>query len=262
MTPDRQVVLGVGVSAINMQSAIDTIHQWIDQKRREYVCVTCVHGIMESYRSQELREIHNRAGMVAPDGMPLAWLLKLTGHPDSDRVCGPELMPNLLRASVARGDRHFLYGGTPTSLEMLQAQIQRFAPGARVVGSYTPPFRQLTESEDGAAVQMINRSQADIVWCGLGMPKQEIWMARHRARLTAPVLIGVGAAFDIHAGLVKRAPPFLRRSGFEWVYRFVKEPRRLWRRYLSNNPLFLFLLALQASGLLKLSEKRSPTAKA
>jgi N-acetylglucosaminyldiphosphoundecaprenol N-acetyl-beta-D-mannosaminyltransferase len=259
MTMDRQIVLGVGVSAINMNRAVDTIHQWIDQDRREYVCVTCVHGVMESYRSPELRRVHNRAGMVAPDGMPLVWLLRLTGHANSDRVCGPELMPNVLRSSVARGDRHFLYGGTPQSLEMLAAQIEQIAPGAQIVGSYSPPFRQLTDAEDEYVVAMINSSQADIVWCGLGMPKQELWMARHRPLLHAPVLIGVGAAFDIHAGLIKRAPPFLRRSGFEWVYRFMKEPRRLWRRYLGNNPLFLWLLALQACGLLKSIEEPRPT---
>ncbi len=259
---ERQNILGVDVSAINMQDALDTIHGWIDQGKREYVCVTCVHGIMESYRSWELRDVHNRAGMVAPDGMPLVWLLRLTGHSGSDRVCGPELMPQVLQASVDRGDRHFLYGGTPASLETLAEKIRGTMPGARIVGKYAPPFRPLTETEDAEVVDLMNESGADIIWCGLGMPKQEMWMAAHRDRLNAAVLIGVGAAFDIHAGLVKRAPKLLRRSGFEWVYRLVNEPRRLWRRYLANNPLFLFLLALQASGLLKSSGAPDRTAKA
>jgi N-acetylglucosaminyldiphosphoundecaprenol N-acetyl-beta-D-mannosaminyltransferase len=262
MNIEREVLLGVGVSAINMQSTIDTIHGWIDRGQREYVCVTCVHGIMESFRSKELRDVHNRAGMVAPDGMPLVWLLWLTGHSKSDRVCGPELMPSVLQASIGRGDRHFFYGGTPASLKALAEQIRQFAPGARIVGSYSPPFRPLADAEDEEIVQMINESKADIVWCGLGMPKQELWMARHRDRLDAAVLIGVGAAFDVHAGVTTRAPAFLRRSGCEWVYRLLKEPKRLWRRYLGNNPLFLFLLVLQASRLLRFADETGPSVEA
>jgi N-acetylglucosaminyldiphosphoundecaprenol N-acetyl-beta-D-mannosaminyltransferase len=262
MKIERENILGVRISAVNMQTAIDTIHDWIDRGQREYVCVTCVHGVMESYRSEELREVHNGAGMVTPDGMPLVWLLRLTGHAESDRVCGPELMPTVLRASVERRDRHFLYGGTAASLEKLAANVEQFAPGAQIVGSYSPPFRALTDEEDELIAQTINSSKADIVWCGLGMPKQELWMARHRARLNAAVLIGVGAAFDIHAGVSKRAPVFLRRSGFEWIYRLVREPRRLWRRYLGNHPRFVFLLALQAFGLLKFVGKQNPTVEA
>ncbi len=262
MTLPSQDILGISVSAVNMQRAVGTIQDWIDQGKREYVCVTCVHGVMESYRSAELRQVHNRAGMVTPDGMPLVWLLRLTGHPESDRVCGPELMPRVLRASLERGDRHFLYGGSSQSLEILIRRLHEMAPGVKIAGSYSPPYRPLTEAEDDEVIQMINDSQADIVWCGLGMPKQELWMARHRSRLNAAVLIGVGAAFDIHAGITKRAPMFLRRSGFEWTYRFMKEPRRLWRRYLGNNPLFLLLLGLQAIGLLKSLDRPEPISRA
>ncbi len=245
----RTNVLGVGVSAVNMDAALRTIAGWIDRKERHYVCVTGVHGVMESHRSPDLRHIHNAAGMVTPDGMPLAWLLKRAGFRDSDRVCGPELMPKVFAASQRRGDRHYLYGGSPRALELLRRRLGEMAPGARIVGTHSPPFRALTPEEDDAVVAAINASGADIVWVGLSTPKQERWMAAHRDRLDAAVLIGVGAAFDIHAGLVRRAPEFLRRTGFEWTFRLVLEPRRLWWRYLSSNPHFVALVAMQKIGL-------------
>jgi N-acetylglucosaminyldiphosphoundecaprenol N-acetyl-beta-D-mannosaminyltransferase len=245
----RTNVLGVGVSAVNMDKAQRTIFDWIDQGERHYVCITGVHGVIESVGSPELRRIHNAAGMVTPDGMPLAWLLKLAGFRDSDRVCGPELMPALFVSSQRRGDRHFLYGSSPEALKLLRARMLERAPDARIVGTYSPPFRPLTPAEDDEIVATINASGADVVWVGLSTPKQEYWMAGHRERLSASVLIGVGAAFDIHAGLVKRAPAFLRRTGLEWTYRLFLEPRRLWRRYLSSNPRFVALVALQIAGL-------------
>ena len=251
LVPSRQNVLGVGVSAVNMDSAVRLIQRWIDCGERRYVCVTGVHGVMESQRSVELRRIHNNAGMVTPDGMPLAWLLQAAGYKDSDRVCGPELMPRILVDSQARGDRHFLYGATEETLQRLQLRLLEFAPQARIVGALSPPFRPLTEAEDAAEVEFINACAPDIIWIGLSTPKQELWMASHRARLTAAALIGVGAAFDVHADVRKRAPQFLRRTGFEWTWRLLTEPRRLWRRYLVNNPRFVTLVALQMAGLVR-----------
>ena len=245
----RVDVLGVGVSAVNMGGAITTITDWIDRRQREYVCVSGVHGVMESYRSPELRRIHNGAGMVTPDGMPLAWLLKLAGHWQSDRVCGPDLMPELFVRSQARRDRHYLYGGSQKALDLLQRRLLELAPDAQIVGAYSPPFRALTPEENEAVIARINGAMPDIVWVGLSTPKQERWMSAHRESLEAPVLIGVGAAFDIHAGLVPRAPRFLRRTGFEWTYRLFLEPKRLWWRYLSSNPLFVALVAMQKFGL-------------
>ena len=245
----RENVLGIGVSLVNMDRAVQAIGEWIDRRDRQYVCVTGVHGVMECQRSSNLRRIHNAAGMVTPDGMPLAWLLRLAGHTGTDRVCGPELMPAVFTASQARGDRHFLYGATQATLDRLKARLLDHAPEALIVGCYAPPFRSLTEAEDAAIVELINAAAPDIVWVGLSTPKQEYWMARHRDQLAAPVLIGVGAAFDIHAGIIQRAPPALRRSGFEWTYRLMKEPARLWRRYLWNNPRFVALVALQKAGL-------------
>lgn len=245
----RTNVLGIGVSAVNMASALHTIFGWIDRRQRHYVCVTGVHGVMESRRAPELRQIHNEAGMVTPDGMPLAWLLRRAGHRDSDRVCGPDMMPLLFVAGQARGVRHFLYGGSPQALVHLRRRLLEIAPQARIVGTCSPPYRPLTANEDAAIVAEINASTADIVWVGLSTPKQERWMAAHRAVLHASVLIGVGAAFDIHAGLIARAPAFLRRTGLEWTYRLMREPGRLWWRYLSSNPRFVALVALQQAGL-------------
>ena len=245
----RVDVLGVNVSAVDMAGAVAAIFGWIDRNEPNYVCVTGVHGVMESYRAPDLRGIHNSAGMVTPDGMPLAWLVRFAGHRASERVCGPELMPRLFAESQARGDRHYLYGGSQKALDLLQVRLLEIAPDAKIVGSCSPPYRALTEAEDRDIVADINASGADIVWVGLSTPKQERWMAAHRDRLRAPVLIGVGAAFDIHAGLVQRAPRFLRRTGFEWTYRLILEPKRLWWRYLSSNPLFLVLVALQKAGL-------------
>ena len=245
----RANVIGVGVSAVNMGTALAIVKGWIDDRERHYVCVSGVHGVMESRRSPSLRAIHNRAGLVLPDGMPLVWMLRLAGFRDADRVCGPEFMPRLIEESVARGDRHYFYGGSEQALAELQARLRVLAPGATIVGAHSPPYRPLTGAEDEAVVASINAAAPDVVWVGLSTPKQERWMAAHRERLRAPVLIGVGAAFDIQAGLIERAPAFLRRTGFEWTFRLIKEPRRLWKRYLSSNPLFVVLVTAQKLGL-------------
>lgn len=246
---DQVDVLGVNVSVLDLSRAVQRIQRWIDAGERHYVCVTGVHGVMESQSCARLRAVHNRAGMVTPDGMPLAWLQRLAGQRTARRVCGPDLMVAVAKASVARGDRHFLYGATEDTLALLRRNLLAMAPGLRIVGTHAPPFRPLTEDEDALVVERINGSGADIVWIGLSTPKQEHWMAAHRDRLGAAALIGVGAAFDLHAGLSTRAPVFLQHTGLEWSYRLMKEPRRLWRRYAWNNPRFLLLLGLQYAGL-------------
>jgi N-acetylglucosaminyldiphosphoundecaprenol N-acetyl-beta-D-mannosaminyltransferase len=249
MAIDRLNVLGVGVSAINLETARDKVSAWIDAGGREYVCVTDVHAVIESRRDRATRRIHNAAGLVAPDGMPLVWLLKLAGHPDAGRVCGYDLMAAIFAHSEARGFRHYLYGSSDATLARLSVNLKARFPQASVAGTFAPPFRDLTVEEDEIIIRRINNSGADIVWVGLGAPKQERWMAAHRARLSANVLIGVGAAFDLHAGLLRRAPVVMQRCGMEWLYRLAREPRRLWRRYLKNNPLFLWYLMTQMTGL-------------
>ena len=244
----RTNVLGVHVSAINMAQALATIKGWIDRREAHYVCVTGVHGVMESYDDHALRDIHNAAGLVTPDGMPLVWISRLRGFRQADRVYGPDLMLAVAEQSVAWGTRHFLYGAADGVPERLAERLQARFPGLNIVGAYSPPFRPLTPEEDEAVVAMINDSGADIVWVGLSTPKQERWMHAHVGRLQAPVLVGVGAAFDFHAGLKKQAPRWMQRSGTEWLFRLCTEPKRLWRRYARNNPRFVGLMLLQALG--------------
>ncbi len=246
---DRVNVLGVGVSAINMDMALAVIEGWIEHRELHYVCVTGVHGVMESQRDEELRRIHNQAGLVTPDGMPLVWISHLKGFRHVERVYGPDLMLALCAYSVPRGYRHFFYGGAKGVPEQLAVVLQKRFPGLQVVGTHSPPFRPLTPEEDKQVVAMINAVNPDIVWIGLSTPKQERWMAEHRARLRAPVLIGVGAAFDFLTGRKPQAPRWMQRAGLEWLFRLFTEPRRLWRRYLINNPLFVSLVVLEALGL-------------
>jgi N-acetylglucosaminyldiphosphoundecaprenol N-acetyl-beta-D-mannosaminyltransferase len=247
----RLDVLGVQVSAADVPIAIDEIDRWVRQGHRSYVTLTGVHGIMESVRNEEIRRVHNAAGLVLPDGMPLVWLLWDGGFKFADRVCGPDLMPALFEHSQQTGYRHFLYGATPRTLELLKGNLKRRFPAAEIVGVHAPPFRPAGADEDEAVIEAVNASAADIIWVGLSTPKQELWMSRHRHRLFAPVLIGVGAAFDFHAELLRQAPRWLQRTGLEWAFRTAMEPRRLGKRYLRNNPSFLALLAAERLGLLR-----------
>lgn len=244
-TQPRINVLGVGISSINMAQAVATIGTWIQERQRaHYICVTGVHGVMEAQKDGALKQIHNQADLVTPDGMPLVWLNHLFGQRHVGRVYGPDLMLAVCQRSLTAGYRHFLYGGADGVPERLTTSLQKRYPGLNIVGSYSPPFRPLTPSEDAEIVARINSSGADIVWVGLSTPKQERWMAAHVQQIQAPVLIGVGAAFDFHAGLKPQAPRWMQQSGLEWCFRLLTEPRRLGPRYLINNPQFLWLLLL------------------
>jgi N-acetylglucosaminyldiphosphoundecaprenol N-acetyl-beta-D-mannosaminyltransferase len=248
-THERVNILGVRASAINMSQALSIIDGWITHRQQRYICATGVHGVMESQRDEQLRQIHNEAGLVTQDGMPLVWLSHLHGYNRAERVYGPDLMLALCKHSLLKGYKHFFYGGGESVHERLAKNLQQRFPGLEVVGGYSPPFRPLTGEEDEQVMQAINAADPDIVWIGLSTPKQERWMAEHLGRLTAPVLIGVGAAFDFHSGLKKQAPRWMQRSGLEWLFRLASEPERLWRRYLVNNPLFVLLVLQQALGL-------------
>jgi len=243
----RVNVLGVGVSAIDMTLALETIDRWIVRREQHYVCATGVHGVMESQADEVLRRIHNRAGLVTPDGMPMVWLSWLRGERHVDRVYGPDLLAACCERSIARGYRHFFYGGGAGVAELLVERLRARFPGLEVVGTCTPPFRPLSADEDEDVVRQINNTEPDIVWVGLSTPKQERWMAEHAGRVRAPVLVGVGAAFDFHAGLKKQAPRWMQRAGLEWLFRLATEPRRLWRRYLVNNPAFVWRVLLQTA---------------
>ena len=247
-SPPRVNVLGVGVSALTMDRTLRVIDGWIARGEHHYVCVTGVHGVMESQRDAALRGIHNAAGLVTPDGMPLVWLSRLKGQRSVERVYGPDLMLEVCAQSVSHGYRHFFYGGADGVAERLADRLRARVPGLAVAGTATPPFRLLSAAEEVDVERRINDAGPNIVWVGLSTPKQERWMHAHVGRLDAQVLIGVGAAFDFHAGLKKQAPRWMQRSGLEWLFRLLTEPRRLWRRYLVNNPWFLWSVALQTSG--------------
>jgi N-acetylglucosaminyldiphosphoundecaprenol N-acetyl-beta-D-mannosaminyltransferase len=245
--PAQVFVLGVGVSAITLDSAVQFIESWILRRprRANYVCITGVHGIVESRHDRRLRDIHNEAGLVTPDGMPLVFMAHRLGYKTVSRVYGPDLMRRLTELSAAKGYRQFYYGGAPGVAEQLVATLKSRHPELQVAGSLTPPFRVLTLAEDAAVVDRINAAAADIVWVGLSTPKQEFWMASHAARLNAAVLIGVGAAFDFLAGTKSQAPAWMQQSGLEWFYRLACEPRRLWKRYSRIVPYFLLFASLQ-----------------
>jgi N-acetylglucosaminyldiphosphoundecaprenol N-acetyl-beta-D-mannosaminyltransferase len=249
----RVNVLGVGVSAIDPGMALAAIEGWIQRRDPHYVTITGVHGVMESQSDPEVRAIHNRAGLVTPDGMPLVWASRLAGQRHVRRVYGPDLMLAACRRSLETGWRHFLYGGAEGVPELLATRLADRFPGLEITGAFAPPFRPLTDAEDEEIVQRINAARPDIVWVGLSTPKQERWMASHLRRLEAPVMVGVGAAFDFHAGLKRQAPRWIQGTGLEWLFRLITEPRRLWRRYLRNNPVFLASVALQATGLRRYS---------
>lgn len=237
-------MLGVGVDAIDMASAVARILEGVRARVRGYVCVTGVHGIMEAQRDHELCAILNGSFMTTPDGMPTVWIGRAQGLAIS-RVYGPDLMLEVCRAGVRNGVRHFFYGGAEGVAALLRDSLVERIPGLTVVGTYTPPFRALNEAEEAALATLLESSRPDIVWIGLSTPKQERFMARYHRQLECALMIGVGAAFDMHSGRTSQAPKWMQRSGLEWFYRLVTEPRRLWKRYLLNNPAFVFRIAQQ-----------------
>ena len=248
-TRERYGVLGVWIDAVDPGRAGDVVEGWIARGERGYVCVCNVHVVMEARRDEALRAIVNEAALAVPDGMPLVWVGRLRGRGGVRRVYGPDLTLLLCEGAARRGYRCFFYGGAPGVAEQLAEELSRRYPGLRVVGAEAPPFRALTPAEDEEAVRRINAAAPDVVFVGLGCPKQERWMGAHRGRLRAAALVGVGAAFDFHTGRVRQAPRWMMRAGLEWLFRLGQEPRRLWRRYLVYNPLFVFHLTLELLGL-------------
>lgn len=233
-------VLDVPLAVTDYERALDWIDAAVTADAREYVCVAAVHTVMESRDDAALRSAVEGAAFTVPDGQPLAWALRALGHDIDARVYGPELMERACARAARTGQRHYLYGGRDQSaLFKLTLRLRQRFPGLRIVGGWSPPFRELSEAELDAVAADINRARPDVVWVGIGVPKQEKWMAAMRDRLDAPVLVGVGAAFDFHAGLVPQAPPWMQRHGLEWLFRLKQEPRRLWKRYARHNPRFV-----------------------
>ncbi len=230
----------------NYDEVIDWMQALIEAGGRGYVTAAAVNLVMSAHEDPDTRAAVLGATLAVPDGQPLVWALRALGNRGATRVYGPDLMAHFCARAAREGTPMYLYGGrTPEALELLRKRLGERFPGIRIVGAFSPPFRELTEAEEGAVVEAIDSSGAAVVWVGTGQPKQEKWMLRMRPRLAAPLLVGVGAAFDFHAGLVSQAPAWMQRSGLEWVYRLSREPRRLWRRYARYNPLFLACFARQ-----------------
>ncbi len=237
-------ILGCRISAISRRDVLERVRVWVAEGSSRYIVVCNVHSVMTAWRDPQFRAVINGADLATPDGMPLVWGLRLLGFRRQERVCGPDLMLDLCRLAAAEGYPVFLYGGTEETLEKLQARLEGMLPALSVAGRFAPPFRPLSRQEDEAVTAMIAASGARIVFVGIGCPKQEVWMAAHSGTIPA-VMVGVGAAFDFHGGRLRRAPSWMQRSGLEWLFRLLAEPRRLWRRYLVNNPLFVALFLHQ-----------------
>jgi N-acetylglucosaminyldiphosphoundecaprenol N-acetyl-beta-D-mannosaminyltransferase len=244
--PASVEVLGIPLALTTYERTMDWMDATIASKQRGYVCVAAVHTVMVCQEDPELRDAVLNSDLTVPDGQPLVWAMNALGHDLSSRVYGPDLMDKACARAAKSGLRFYLYGGrNQGALVQLALNLRRRHPGLRIVGGYSPPYRELTDHERRAIAHEIDSSGADVVWVGIGVPKQEKWMAAMRPLLQTPVLIGVGAAFDFHAGLVPQAPPWMQASGLEWAYRLAHEPRRLWRRYLRYNPLFVAGFARQ-----------------
>jgi N-acetylglucosaminyldiphosphoundecaprenol N-acetyl-beta-D-mannosaminyltransferase len=244
--PAEQSVLGIPLAITDYERTLGWIDASAAASTRGYICVAAVHTVMACQEDAEFRAAVLGATFTVPDGQPLVWALKALGHELPDRVYGPELMERACARAAVTGRRFYLYGGrNHGALAELARNLRLRHPGVKIVGGHCPPFRELTDAEEGEIADEINRSRADVVWVGIGVPKQEKWMARMRERLDAPVLVGVGAAFDFHAGLVPQAPDAVQRLGLEWAFRLAHEPRRLWRRYLRYNPRFVLGFARQ-----------------
>jgi len=249
--PIRVNVLGVGVSAINIPEALERTAGALERKEKGYVCVTGVHGVSEAQLDPGFRRILNRAVLCTPDGMPLVWVGRCQGAREMDRVYGPELMLAIMELSERMGWRHFFYGGANGTAETLKAKLLARFPKLQITGIYEPPFRPLNGEEVEQLQEKVRLARPDVMWIGLSTPKQERFMADHLDKLEVTLMFGVGAAFDFHAGKVRQAPRWIQRAGLEWGYRLYREPRRLWKRYLKNNPLFVGRIFCQFTGLKK-----------
>jgi N-acetylglucosaminyldiphosphoundecaprenol N-acetyl-beta-D-mannosaminyltransferase len=245
----RANVLGVGVHAIDLAQAVSFLGRAIVEKRKGYVCVTGVHGVMEARRHKEFQSVLDRALLVTPDGVPLVWVGRAQGYRKMRRVFGPDLMLEVCRSSVDNGFTHFLYGGKPGVADQLRDNLTRRFPRISIVGTFTPPFRPLLPDEQVRLEDVVAKLAPDIIWVGLSTPKQDQFMAQNIDRLATTLMIGVGAAFDIHTGNLRDAPEWAKKAGLQWMHRLCQEPSRLWKRYLVNNSTFLLHIGLQLSGL-------------
>jgi N-acetylglucosaminyldiphosphoundecaprenol N-acetyl-beta-D-mannosaminyltransferase len=245
-TPERAHVLGIPLAVSDYDEVADWMEAVIAADARAYMTAAAVNLVMSAREDPTTLRAVLGATLAVPDGQPLVWALHALGHPRATRVYGPDLMLHFCARAARAGIPMYLFGGrTPEALELLERRLRERFPELAIVGGCSPPFRELSAQEEAEAIAAIDSSRAKVVWVGTGQPKQELWMARMRPRLAAPLLVGVGAAFDFHAGLVPQAPAWMQRNGLEWTYRLAREPRRLWRRYARYNPRFVAGFARQ-----------------
>jgi len=235
-------ILGVHVTVTNLQLACETIEDWIVNKTKTYICLAPVATIVDCQDDSKYRDIVNQAGMITPDGMPLVWTGKLKGIEKIGRTYGPDLMLRLCDRGQRKKLKHFFYGGTEDGNARLIENLKAQFPEINIAGSIAPPFQEIDQIEKEDILEKINQAVPDILWIGLGSPKQDYWMHNHREKLNMPVMIGVGAAFDFIAGTKKQAPRWMRKVGLEWFFRLCSEPKRLWKRYIIGNSRFIFLI--------------------
>lgn len=248
-------VLGVKVHALDINRAADVIADAVRQGCKGYVAATGVHGVVESRRNSELKKVLDGALLNVPDGMPLVWFGRLSGHAEVGRVYGPDLMLKMCELSLKEGWTHFLYGGRPGVADELQTKLEQRFPGIRIAGKYCPPFRSLNTAEEQDLIRIVAQTKPDFFWVGISTPKQEKMMAQYLDKLPVKVMLGVGAAFDIHSGRTKDAPEWMKKSGLQWFYRLCREPGRLWSRYFYIVPVFIILAGLQLLGLRRYNNK-------
>jgi N-acetylglucosaminyldiphosphoundecaprenol N-acetyl-beta-D-mannosaminyltransferase len=242
-------VLGVEVDAVDMEASLTHIATSLRNARKGYICLAGVHGVMEAHRSALVAQVYAGAEMAIPDGMPLVWVGRMQGHASMQRVTGPDLMLEIFRRKEFAGFTHYLYGGVDGVAEELRAKLTQQFPWAQIVGTCTPPFHELSSVEEQQLVANITELKPDIIWVGLGCPKQELFMSRYLPMLDTTLMFGVGAAFDYHTGRIRDCAEWIKLAGMQWLHRLWQDPRRLWRRYLRNNPAFLWHIGLQLSRL-------------
>jgi N-acetylglucosaminyldiphosphoundecaprenol N-acetyl-beta-D-mannosaminyltransferase len=246
ITPEAVSILGIPLAMTDYEATMDWMDATIAHREKGYICVAATHTVMVCDEDPELREAVLNSSLTVPDGQPLVWAMNAMGGDLEDRVYGPELMARYCERAAAGETRMYLYGGrNQGALVQLALNLRKRFPGVKIVGGYSPPYRDLSEEEEDAIVAEMNGSRADVIWVGVGAPKQEKWMAAMRDRLDAPVLVGVGAAFDFHAGLIPQAPEWMQSAGLEWLFRMAQEPRRLAPRYVRYNPRFITGFARQ-----------------
>jgi N-acetylglucosaminyldiphosphoundecaprenol N-acetyl-beta-D-mannosaminyltransferase len=242
-------VLGIRIAPLDMEGALTLLQDALRDRIRGYVCFTGVHGIMEAHRDPTLRVVFDSSLLTAPDGMPTVWVGHWNGYKSMRQITGPDLMLQVFARPEFAGRTHFLYGGKPGVAEELQHALEARFPHVRIVGTHTPPFRDLDPTEEDALLATIEDLAPDILWVGISTPRQERFMHRLSPRLRSTLLFGVGAAFDFHTGRIQDCPAWVKRAGLQWFHRLLQDPRHLWRRYLHNNPAFVLHILLQLTGL-------------